>query len=135
MEPGGLAIHVIVMVMTRAVATLALAVAIVGSPLAGLYCNDLGAAAMACCQDKASECNQPGKTDDCCRKVPVEKDAAAGTGQQFAGKPLWTSVISFDALVPSTPTAVILASSLTPRFVHRATRADLAPPSLSILRV
>lgn len=117
---------------------LALAVAIVGSPLAGLYCNDLGAAAMACCQNqnKASECNQPGKVDDCCRKVPVEKDAAADvTSQQLAGKPPWTSVISFDALVPSVPTAVTRASSLTPRPLHRAARADLAPPPLSILRV
>ncbi len=113
---------------------LALAVAIVGSPLAGLYCDDSGPAAMACCQNKASECNQPGKTDDCCRKVPVEK-ATAGPGQQLPGTPHWTSVVSLDALVPSTPTAAVRTSSLTPRPSHRTTWADLAPPPLSILRV
>ncbi len=118
----------------RAVATLALAGAIVGSPLAGLYCDDSGPAAMACCQTKASECNQPGKTDDCCRNVPVEK-AAAGPSQQGAGKPQWTFVVSLDALLPSTPTAVARTSALTPRRSHRNTWADLAPPPLSILRV
>lgn len=123
------------MVMTRAVATLALAVAIGGSPLVGLYCDDSGPAAMACCQNKASECNQPGKTDDCCRKVPVEKDAAAGPSQRLAGKPQWTFVVSLDALVPSTPTAVVLASPSTPRLSHRTPWADLAPPPLAILRV
>ena len=130
-----IALRVILQVTMRAVATLALAGAIVGSPLADLYCDDSGAAAMACCQNKASECNQPGKTDDCCRKIPVEKDASASPGQPLAGKPSWTSVISFDLLVPSAPTAVTLTSSLTPRLSHRTTWPDLAPPPLSVLRV
>lgn len=90
---------------------------------------------MACCQNKASECNQPGKNDDCCRKIPVERDASAGPSQQLAGKPSWTSVVCFDALVPSTPTAVVLPSSLTPRLSHRITWPDPPPPPLSILRV
>ena len=123
------------MVMTKAVATLALAVALIGLPLAGLYCDDSGPAAMACCKNKASECNQPGKTDDCCRKAPIDKDASAGPTQQLAGKPQWTCVISLDALVPSAPSIVTLASSLTPRLSHRTAWADPPPPRLSILRV
>ncbi len=118
----------------RVVSTLALAGAIVGSPLAGLYCDDSGPAAMACCQNRASECNQPGKTDDCCRNVPVEK-GTAGPGQEWVNKPPGASVVSLDALVPSTPRAVVLTSSLTPRLSQRTTWADLAPPPLSILRV
>lgn len=121
--------------MTKAAATLVLSVAIVGSPLASLYCVASGPAAMACCQNKASECNQPGKTDDCCRKIPLEKDASAGSGQQLTGKPSWTSVVGFDALVTCTPTAVFLPLSVTPRLSHRITWPDPAPPPLSILRV
>jgi hypothetical protein len=120
--------------MMRAVATLALAVALVGLPLAGLYCDDSGPAAMACCKDKASECNQPGKSDDCCSKAPVDKDASAGPTQQLLGKPQWTSVVSFAALVPSAPTLVPPVSSLTRRLVPAMSGPD-PPPSLSVLRV
>ena len=128
-------VRVIVGVMTRAVATLALAVAIVGLPLAGLFCDDSGPAAMACCRDKASECNQPGQNDDCCRKAPIDKDASAGPTQQLAGKPHWTSVISFDALVASAPTLVTLVASLTPRLAPATSGPDPAPPPVSVLRV
>ena len=62
--------------MTRAVATLALSVTLVGSPVASLYCDNSTPAAMACCRNKAPECNQPGTSDDCCR-TPVEKDVFA----------------------------------------------------------
>jgi hypothetical protein len=122
--------------MMKAVAAAALAVALVGSPLAALDCNDTSAAAMACCQDKGSECNQPGKTDDCCRKVPVAKDAAVGPGQVIAGKPSWTSVINNpDALVRAVAKSIPPISSLTLRPAPRTTWADLAPPPLSVLRV
>jgi len=134
MEPEGSTIRVTVRTMTRAVATLALSVTLVGSPVASLYCDNSTPAAMACCRNKAPECNQPGTSDDCCR-TPVEKDVFAGSSPQLTGKPQWTSVISFDALVPSAPSAVALASSLRPRFSHRTSWADLAPPPLSILRV
>lgn len=72
--------------MAKAFAVFALAFSLVGSPLAALYCNDAGPAEMACCKDKASECNQPGATDDWCRTVPVQKDTAAGPSQVRAGK-------------------------------------------------
>ncbi len=120
--------------MTRAFATLALTVTLGGSPLASLYCDNSTPAAMACCRNKAPECNQPGKTDDCCR-TPAEKDVFAGSSQQLAGKPQWTSVISFDALVPSAPTPVSLVSFVTPRLSHGSAWPDPAPPPLSILRV
>ena len=135
MERGRPTIRVIVGEMTRAVATVALAAAIVGLPLAGLYCDDSGPAAMACCQDKASECNQPGQNDDCCRKAPIDKDASAGPTHQLAGKPQWTSVISFDALVASAPTLVTLVTSFTPRLAPATSGPDPSPPPHSVLRV
>ena len=121
--------------MTRAAATLGLAVAIVGLPLAGLYCDDSGPAAMACCRDKASECNQPGQNDDCCSKAPIDKDAAAGPNQQLAGKPQWTGLISFDALVPSSPTPVLPALSHALLLKATSRGPDPAPPPRSVLRV
>lgn len=42
------------------------------SPVAALYCSEGDAAAMACCREDMSQCNQPGKTDDCCRTSPDE---------------------------------------------------------------
>ena len=125
----------IVVVMAKAVAAVVLTVALVGSPLAALYCNDLSPAAMACCKDRASECNQPGKTDDCCRKAPVEKGAAAGPSQVTAGKPSWTFVVSLDALVPVVAKCAAPVSSLTLRPASRSEWADLPPPPLSVLRV
>jgi hypothetical protein len=87
MEPKGPVIRVTVKQIMGAVATLALAVALVASPVTVLYCDNSGPAAMACCKNKASECNQPGKTDDCCSKAPTDKDAFTGPTHQLAGKP------------------------------------------------
>lgn len=121
--------------MNRAVATLALAVAIVGLPLAGLYCDDTGPVAMACCQDKAPECNQPGNNDDCCNKVPVDKDASAGPTQQLAAKPQWTTVVSFDALLASEPVLVIPVSCLMRGLAPSISDPDPSPPPISVLRL
>ncbi len=121
--------------MSKAFAALWLAAAVMGSPLAALYCDDASPASMACCQDKASECNQPGATDDCCRKVPVGKDAAAGPNQVTAGKPTWASISGLDALVPVVaPIAPPISSLSLPTAAHTGW-ADLAPPPLSVLRL
>lgn len=53
-----------------------LSVGLLGSPISALYCNDVDAAAMACCQGDMSKCNQPGKTEDCCRKIPASQETA-----------------------------------------------------------
>lgn len=128
-------IHVIVKVMTKVVLTLALAAAVVGLPLAGLHCDDSGPAAMPCCKDKSSGCNQPSTTADCCRKPPIDKDASAGPTLRLAGKPQWTSVIGLEALVPSVPILVGLAPSLAVSLSHRIAWPDPPSPPLSILRV
>jgi hypothetical protein len=120
--------------MTRAVATLALAVALGTAPFAALYCDKSTPAAMACCQNKASECNKPAASSDCC-PAPVEKDASNAATQSLTGKPQWTSVISFDALVGVPQHLVVLATTLMPRLQHRITWADTPPATLSILRV
>lgn len=52
-------------------------VSLLGSPVAALYCNSADAGAMACCQGDMPNCNTPGKTDDCCRRVPASQDTAA----------------------------------------------------------
>lgn len=63
--------------MPRAVTIALLAVSLAGSPLLALYCNDTSEAAMACCQGDMANCNQPGKTEDCCKKSPQRGDGAA----------------------------------------------------------
>jgi hypothetical protein len=40
---------------------------LLGSPLGAVYCREGSPAAKACCQQRASTCNEPGTTDDCCR--------------------------------------------------------------------
>jgi hypothetical protein len=121
--------------MVKSVAALSLAVALVSLPLAPLYCNDTGPKAMACCREKAANCNQPGTAgDDCCRNVPVEK-AAAGPGQVIAGKPAWTAHISVDAVVPGVAPSGAAFSSVALRSTVRTIAADLAPPPLFVLRV
>lgn len=90
---------------------------------------------MECCKDRASECNQPGNNDDCCNKVPVDKDASAGSMQQLAAKPQWTSVVSFDALVASAPMVAAPVSSLTRGLAPGISAPDPAPPPPFILRV
>ncbi|HSB61718.1 MAG TPA: hypothetical protein VLI67_08355, partial [Vicinamibacteria bacterium] len=99
------------------------------------YCNDVSPAAMACCEEKAAGCNQPGSTDDCCRKVPVEKDAATAPGQQLAPKPHATSMTGLDAVAPFAPTMAAPPPGLAPAPPQRTAWADLAPPPLSVLRL
>jgi hypothetical protein len=111
------------------------AVGLLGSPVASLYCPSEGPAAMACCQQKASECNQPGANDDCCRTVPVDKGTTDGPSHVLAGKPEWTSAPALDGVVP----VVILVepSKFGHAFgpVSHGAAPDLGPPPLFVLRV
>ena len=123
--------------MLKGLATVLLAVALVGSPLSVLFCDDTGPAAMACCQAQMTECNSPGSTADCCNKVPIEKEASSGPTQLAAAKPNWMFAVSLEAGLPVTPAEAALpgATTLRLRPYSRTTWADLAPPPPSILRL
>ncbi len=131
MERGRPTIRDIVKVMARTIAALAFAVASAGSPLAVLYCEDSGPAAMACCQGDASECNQPGKTADCCRVVPTAQDGAV----TLAKAPETPS--KFHAVFLSLePAPVLWLADLRPTVGAAPLRpADLSPPRSPILRI
>jgi hypothetical protein len=119
--------------MSKLVAALALAPALVSAPFVAVYCDDASSRAMACCRDKASECNTPGATDDCCKKMPTEKGTMNGTAQVRAEKR------------ESTPTpmhgAVALAATRSGKSAQLSTRTrgtaalDTSPALPSVLRV
>jgi hypothetical protein len=121
--------------MLKLVAALAVASALVAAPLAALYCNTSGPAAMACCQQKASECNQPGANDDCCRTVPVDKGTTHSPSHVLTGKPEWTSTPAPDGVVPVA--ALVDSSKCAHAFgpVWHGAAPDLRPPPLFVLRV
>ena len=121
--------------MAKGLAAVLLTIAVVGSPLSALFCNDTGPAAMACCQGQMSECNRPGSTEDCCKKVPIEKEASSAPTQPAAAKQHWTFAVSLEAGLPVTVAAVALPRSTDLRPGSRTAWADLAPPPPSILRV
>jgi hypothetical protein len=116
--------------------TIALAaVGLLGSPVAGLYCPSDDPAAMACCQQKASECNQPGASDDCCRTVPVDKGTTYSPSHVLAGKAEWTSAPAPDGLVPI---VILVGPSRSGHAfgpVSHGAAPDLGPPPLFVLRV
>jgi hypothetical protein len=109
---------------------LLVAVGLSASPVAGLYCDTQGQATMECCQGDMSECNQPGKTEDCCQVAPTSQEAAAVVGKA----PEQTH--AFDAVaLPGLPTALRpptahlrISTVLTPQ-------PDTSPPRTPILRV
>ena len=110
---------------------LLVAVGLSASPVAGLYCDTQGQAAMACCQGDMSECNQPGKTADCCRVAPPSQERAVIVGKALDQRP------TLDAVA----LAALPAATLPPPTVHlRITRVltlqvDPSPPRTPILRI
>lgn len=112
-------------------AAFAVAIALAGSPVAGLYCDDANPAAMACCRDKASECNQPGKTEDCCRVSPAGQETPALVAKApDARNTAHAAVLSF----VETPTLQRVVPHLQIGPLP-ARAADLSPPRSPILRI
>jgi hypothetical protein len=115
------------------VATIAFLTATLGgSPLLGLYCNDASEAAMACCQGDMANCNQPGKTEDCCKKSPQPGDAAAVLMK--APGPVKVALLVGCVAVPvalAPPLPGVSTSQL------RASRSVHSPPptAITVLRV
>jgi hypothetical protein len=56
-------------------AAVGIALSLLGSPLAALYCNQADAAAMACCRTGMADCNMPGKMENCCKRVPAGQES------------------------------------------------------------
>lgn len=112
-------------------AAFAVAIALAGSPVAGLYCDDANPAAMACCRDKASECNQPGKTEDCCRVSPAGQETPALVAKApDARNTAHAAVLSFVETPTLQPVVPHLQIGPLP-----ARAADLSPPRSPILRI
>ena len=114
--------------------TIALAaVSFLGSPVASLYCPTGDAAAMACCQRNANDCNQRGKSDDCCRTVPADGQTAAIAAKagDLAKPQLSLSPV---AILPTATPAAGVPSVIVPARQQHLLQ-DHSPPGLSVLRV
>jgi len=110
---------------------LLVAVGLLASPIAGLYCDPQGQGAMECCQGDMSECNQPGKTEDCCQVAPTSQEGAAIVGKAPDQR------LTPDAVaLPALPKAALPAPTVHLRISSVQTpQADPSPPRTPILRL
>lgn len=114
--------------------TIALAsVSLLGSPVASLYCPTRDPAAMACCQQDANDCNQRGKSDDCCRALPADGQTAAIAAKagnlakpQLSPSPV--AILPMAILVADLPRVIVPAR-------QQRLLQDHPPPGLSVLRI
>jgi hypothetical protein len=113
-----------------------IALSLLGSPLAALYCNQPDAAAMACCRGDMAHCNMPGKTENCCKKVPAGQDSQTpALKAERIDKSRLGPLGDLAAVTPDLPVAVptlevSLHASIPGRFV-----APVSPPRSPILRL
>jgi hypothetical protein len=119
----------LVLRLTIAVAVLGLS----GSPVASLFCPSDDTAAMACCQRDANDCNQRGKSDDCCRTVPADGQtlAVAAKARDLAKPPLTAA--------PAAVMPTLAFAAAPPRLALGVRASDISvgffPPRLSVLRL
>ena len=116
--------------MFRWLLLLATGLGIIGSPVAALYCGEPDAAAMACCKRDMSNCNRPGKTEDCCHPSAASGGLVAAKVDQSPrlAAPSFSLAPQLDP--PERPTAEV---GVGPRPWEPA--QDLSPPTRSVLRV
>lgn len=116
--------------MLRRFLLLATGLGIIGSPVVALSCGERDAATMACCKRDMSNCNRPGKTEDCCHPSAASAGFVAAKVDQSArlAPPSFSLAPLLD--VPERSTAGV---ALRPRPWEPA--QDLSPPTLSVLRV
>jgi hypothetical protein len=119
-----------VIAMFRRLLLLAMGLGIIGSPVAALYCSERDAATMACCKRDMSNCNRPGKTEDCCHPSAASGGFVAAKVDQSArlAPPSLSLVPQLDH--PERPAA---RAAVGPRPWEPA--QDLSPPTLSVIRV
>jgi hypothetical protein len=86
---------------------------------------------MACCQGDMPECNQPGKTEDCCQVAPTGQESAAIVGKVSDQR------VALDAVVvPALPAATLPPPAVNLRVSWSvALQVDPSPPRTPILRV
>lgn len=123
------------MPLARGTAVL-VAVGLLGTPLAALYCNQTDMAAMACCQGDMPHCNMPDKTEDCCRRVPASHETSAvGSKADRLDKPrLSADPLGMPALPGTMSVPVLGAASVLSSASVRAAPAP-SPPRSPILRI
>ena len=112
----------------------ALAIALLGVPLAPLYCGGDAPGAMTCCREQANECNQPGaQDDDCCRDTP--QDDATMTALSPARAHALANV-QLAAVSGSDSTVIGAGAALVAAHVLAVERpVNRPPPPLSVLRI
>lgn len=135
MEPDPPTIRVIVRGMVKTVVALAVAASLLGSPLGALFCDGSGAVAMGCCKDAANHCNNPGANDECCRKVPADRNATNGPSHVYSGRPKRSSNQTPEGIAPVASLVVSPRSTQAPASALRSRKSDLALPSLFVLRI
>jgi hypothetical protein len=112
----------------------AVAIALLGVPLAPLYCGGDDPGAMACCREQANECNQPGaQDDDCCRDTPQDDVTVTALGPAKAyplAKVQLTAVAGSDLALSGAGAPLAAVHVLA---VERP--LNRPPPPLSVLRI
>ena len=126
---------IVTSVRIRWAAALTLAAGLLIEPVAALYCYTRDAASMACCRGDMAGCNQPGKTEDCCRKGVANRETTLDLVKASRlAKPGATSFPSLSLAAYTVPT-VVLGPSAIFALSHPVPRAAPSPPVISVLRV
>jgi hypothetical protein len=118
------------MTMFRRLLLLAMGMGIIGSPVAALYCGERDAATMACCKRDMSNCNRPGKTEDCCHPSAASGGFVAATVDQSARLAPPSFALAPQLDLPERSTAGVAVGPHPWEPVQ-----DLSPPIRSVLRV
>jgi hypothetical protein len=107
---------------------------LLGSPLEAVYCREGSPAAKACCQQRASTCNEPGTTDDCCHPTPPDKGRSLLPAAKAELKAKSTSLlVALHTLTPVILPADGLTGSTNP--VTSSSPPQASPPRSSVLRI
>lgn len=123
------------MSLARAAAVV-IALSLLGSPLAALYCNQADAAAMACCRTGMANCNMPRKTEDCCRRVPASQESQTDAVKAVRlEKSRLGPLGDLHAVSPDLPVSVPLLEACFHGSVPLRPSAAPSPPRSPILRV
>lgn len=118
------------------VAAVVIALSLLGSPLAALYCNQTDAAAMACCRTGMASCNVPGKTEDCCKRVPAgQENQTTALKAERLEKSRLGPLGDLPAVSPDRPISVPPLEASFHGSVPARLFTPVSPPRSPILRV
>ena len=127
----------VTMVSLGRVMAVLIALSLLGSPLAALYCNQSDAASMACCRGDMSHCNMPGKTEGCCKRVPAGQDSQtpALKAERVEKGRVGVGSLHLTALLPASAVSVLPSETLFLGSTSGRLPATASPPTSSVLRV